>query len=113
LVYTSFFQIEECNGRYSVGVTAVVRVCLKDGTSHEDVGYGSGENPRKGAAIEKAKKEAVSDARKRALRLFGDALGNCLYDKSYLSRLKSGKVCLFSFFIEYILILIQFLGFWR
>jgi len=70
-------------------VTAVVRVTLKDGTFHEDVGYGTAENPRRGQAIEKAKKEAVSDARKRVLRLFGDALGNCLYDKSHLKRIKT------------------------
>ena len=69
----------------------MVRVTLKDGTSHEDVGYGTAENPKKGAAIEKAKKEAVSDARKRALRLFGDALGNCLYDKEHLKRLKTSR----------------------
>ena len=43
----------------------------------------AGENRRKGAAIEKAKKGAISDARKRALRLYGDALGNCIYDKQY------------------------------
>jgi len=83
--------IEESNGRFSVGVTAVVRITLRDGTSHEDVGYGNGEHPKRGLAIEKAKKEAVSDARKRALRLFGDALGNCLYDKQHLKRIKSGK----------------------
>ena len=67
----------------------MVRVTLKDGTSHEDVGYGTAELPKKGLAIEKAKKEAVSDARKRALRVFGDALGNCLYDKDHLKRLKT------------------------
>jgi hypothetical protein len=81
--------VEEDNGRFNVGVTAVIRVTLKDGTFREDVGYGCGENPKKGQAIEKAKKEAVSDARKRALRLFGDALGNCLYDKNHLKRIKT------------------------
>ncbi|KAK5576049.1 hypothetical protein RB653_007187 [Dictyostelium firmibasis] len=67
--------------RYRVGVTAIVRVTLKDGTFQEDVGYGSTEHPSKGSAIENAKKEAVSDARKRTLRLFGDRIGNSLYDK--------------------------------
>lgn len=33
----------------------------------------------------------MSDARKRALRLFGNALGNCLYDKEHLVKLKSAK----------------------
>ncbi len=37
---TSDFS-EERNGRFSVGYTAVVRVTLKDGTYHEDVGFGS------------------------------------------------------------------------
>merc|ERR1712137_313113 len=81
--------IEEEKGRFAVGVTAVVRITLKDGTFHEDVGYGTAEMPNRGQAIEKAKKEAVSDARKRVLRLFGDALGNCLYDKSHLKRIKT------------------------
>jgi DNA repair and recombination protein RAD52 len=72
-----------------VGVTAVVRVSLKDGTYHEDVGYGISENKNKGIAIENAKKEAVSDARKRALRLFGNALGNCIYDKEHINRVKN------------------------
>ncbi|EGC39025.1 hypothetical protein DICPUDRAFT_148248 [Dictyostelium purpureum] len=67
--------------KYKVGVTAIVRVTLKDGTYQEDVGYGCSDNPSKGTAIENAKKEAVSDARKRTLRLFGDGLGNSLYDK--------------------------------
>lgn len=78
-------------GRFVVGVTAVVKVMLKDGTFHEDVGYGMSENPKKGSAIENAKKEAVSDARKRALRLFGSALGNCLYDKEHLRKVKTSK----------------------
>lgn len=56
---------------------------LRDGTFHEDVGYGMCEHKNKGDAIEKAKKEAVSDARKRALRLFGNALGNSVYDREH------------------------------
>jgi recombination DNA repair RAD52 pathway protein len=43
-------------GRFTVGVTAVVRVTLRDGTFHEDVGFGMSENPKKGSAIENAKK---------------------------------------------------------
>jgi len=62
---------------------------LKDGTFHEDVGYGICDNKSKGTAIENAKKEAVSDARKRALRVFGNALGNCVYDKEHIKKIKS------------------------
>eukprot|EP01088_Endostelium_zonatum_P022678 TRINITY_DN99_c1_g3_i1.p1 TRINITY_DN99_c1_g3~~TRINITY_DN99_c1_g3_i1.p1 ORF type:complete len:365 (-),score=111.93 TRINITY_DN99_c1_g3_i1:2-1096(-) len=71
-------------GRVTVGITAIVRVTLKDGTYHEDVGYGCSTHPQRATAIENAKKEAVSDARKRALRLFGNALGNCIYDKQHV-----------------------------
>lgn len=48
--------------------------------------------PDRGTALEKCKKEAVTDATKRALRLFGNVLGNCIYDKGHLSDVKSGKV---------------------
>eukprot|EP01095_Lingulamoeba_sp_RSL-Kostka_P011151 TRINITY_DN4167_c0_g1_i2.p1 TRINITY_DN4167_c0_g1~~TRINITY_DN4167_c0_g1_i2.p1 ORF type:complete len:350 (+),score=125.86 TRINITY_DN4167_c0_g1_i2:124-1173(+) len=85
------FVEQTAGGKYSVGVTAVVRVTLKNGISHEDVGYGICEHPKRASAIENAKKEAVSDARKRTLRLFGDMLGNCLYDKKYLKELKNKK----------------------
>jgi len=59
----------------------------------KDVGYGHIENCKgKAAAFEKAKKEAATDALKRALRNFGNVLGNCLYDKDYLSRITKLKV---------------------
>jgi len=88
-VHMDFLEQDPKN--FKVGVSAVVRVTLKDGTFHEDVGFGSAENPRKGTAIENAKKEAITDARKRALRMFGNALGNCIYDKQYLKRVKTMK----------------------
>ncbi|KAJ1679061.1 DNA repair protein rad52 [Spiromyces aspiralis] len=73
------------NGAYNIGVSCVMRVTLKDGTFHEDVGYGVMERAKtKSQAFEKAKKEAATDALKRALRSFGNCLGNCLYNKQYL-----------------------------
>ncbi|KAK4966021.1 hypothetical protein LTR28_003342 [Elasticomyces elasticus] len=58
-----------------------------------DIGYGHIENCKgKAAAFEKAKKEAATDALKRALRNFGNVLGNCLYDKDYLQRVTKVKV---------------------
>lgn len=58
--------------------------------THEDIGDGTGKSSTsKFEAMQKAEKEAISDARKRALRLFGDALGNCLYDKEFLKLLKN------------------------
>ncbi|CAE7102365.1 unnamed protein product [Rhizoctonia solani] len=78
--------------RYNVGVSAVVRVTLRDGAFHEDVGFGALDNARgKGAALDKCKKEAVTDAIKRTLRNFGNVLGNCLYDKQYVSEIAKVK----------------------
>ena len=81
---------------------------MKDGTSHEvgdgevtrsqvliclqDIGYGHIENCKgKAAAFEKAKKEGTTDALKRALRNFGNVLGNCIYDKEYVSKVTKVK----------------------
>lgn len=85
--------MEDKGGRWFVGLSCIVRIMLKDGSYHEDVGYGSCANmPDRGAALEKAKKEASSDALKRALRLFGNGLGNCIYDKEYLNKIAKGQV---------------------
>ncbi|OJD28451.1 hypothetical protein ACJ73_00138 [Blastomyces percursus] len=79
-------------GKVSVGVAVIVRVTLKDGAFHEDLGYGHSENSKsKALAFEKAKKEGTTDALKRALRTFGNVLGNCVYDKEYLSRVTKVK----------------------
>ncbi|PPQ86657.1 hypothetical protein CVT25_006841 [Psilocybe cyanescens] len=89
---TDFTDYNEETRRYSVGVTAIMRVTLKDGVFHEDTGYGMLENSKsKGAALDKCKKEAVTDGLKRALRNFGNVLGNCLYDKSYTSEIVKVK----------------------
>ena len=48
---------------------------------HEDIGYGTSKDNDQGQAIERAKKAAVTDARKRALRCFGEFLGNSLKHK--------------------------------
>lgn len=42
--------------------------------------------------IKQCKKEAVTDGVKRALRNFGNLLGNCLYDKSYTQEIVKIKV---------------------
>lgn len=77
--------VDHNQGRFFVGVSAIVRVQLKDGCYHEDVGYGVSEGMRsKALSIEKARKEAVTDGLKRALKSFGNALGNCLNDKDYI-----------------------------
>ena len=79
--------------KISLGLSVIVRVTLRDGTFHEDIGYGHIENCKgKAAAFEKAKKEGTTDALKRALRNFGNVLGNCIYDKAYLQKVTKMKV---------------------
>ena len=98
-------------GKITLGLSVIVRVTLRDGTYHEvrleiqatsvaviltriqDIGYGHIENCKgKAAAFEKAKKEGTTDALKRALRNFGNILGNCIYDKDYLARVTKLKI---------------------
>ncbi|XP_041349293.1 fibulin-2-like [Gigantopelta aegis] len=77
--------VDHNNGRFYVGISALVKVQLKDGVYHEDIGYGVSEGLRsKALSIEKARKEAVTDGLKRALKSFGNCLGNCLGNKDYL-----------------------------
>lgn len=47
----------------------------------QDVGFGAGDR-------EKASKEAVTDAIKRACRQYGNYFGNSLYDKGHLAELE-------------------------
>jgi DNA repair and recombination protein RAD52 len=88
-----FVDENTTTGKISLGLSVIVRVTLKDGAYHEDVGYGHIENCKgKAAAFEKAKKEGTTDGLKRALRNFGNLLGNCVYDKEYLARVTKMKV---------------------
>ncbi|TQV93961.1 RAD52 DNA repair protein RADC [Cordyceps javanica] len=78
--------------RVSIGLSVIVRITLRDGTYHEDIGYGSIENARgKAMAFEKAKKEGTTDALKRTLRSFGNVLGNCIYDQDYVKQVTKIK----------------------
>lgn len=88
-------------GKHSAVVTCKVRVTVSwpDGrqTFHEDFGFGGGQKmPRPSEAVEQGVKEAVTDALKRALRQFGDALGNCLYEKAFLKWLEANRKSLLS-----------------
>ncbi|XP_067855811.1 DNA repair protein RAD52 homolog isoform X2 [Heptranchias perlo] len=77
--------VDLINGKFFVGVSAFIKVQLKDGSFHEDVGYGVSEGLKsKALSLEKARKEAVTDGLKRALKSFGNVLGNCILDKEYL-----------------------------
>ncbi|OAF59638.1 DNA repair protein [Pseudogymnoascus destructans] len=88
-----FLDENPTTGKVNLGLSVIVRVSLRDGTFHEDIGYGHIENCKgKAAAFEKAKKEGTTDAMKRALRNFGNVLGNCIYDKEYLAKVTKVKV---------------------
>lgn len=81
------------SGRVSLGLSVVVRITIRDGTFHEDFGYGFLENAKnKAVAFEKCKKEAFTDGLKRCLRCFGNVLGNCLYDKTILAKMQKVKL---------------------
>lgn len=77
-ITTDFMDYSEESRRYNVGVTAIVRVTLRDGVFHEDVGYGLLENSKsKGAALDKVRNHCYSprvmiscaySARRRRLR---------------------------------------------
>ena len=55
-ITVDFIDYSEESRRYNVGVTAIVRVTLRDGVYHEDVGYGLLENSKsKGAALDKVR----------------------------------------------------------
>lgn len=82
--------VEEKNGRYNIGAKCIIRVTLRNGCHREDLGYGSSVNmPQRQQAYDKAYKEAVTDALKRTLRQFGEAMGNCLYNKEYVSMVRN------------------------
>lgn len=92
-IQVDFVDENAQNGRISLGLSVTLRVTLRDGAFHEDVGYGHIENCKgKAAAFEKAKKEGTTDALKRTMRNFGNVLGNCLYDKDFLSKVTKLKV---------------------
>lgn len=92
-VTVDFVDENTTTGKVSLGLSVTIRVTLRDGTFHEDIGYGHMENSKgKAAAFEKAKKEGTTDGLKRALRNFGNVLGNCIYDKEYLKQVSKVKI---------------------
>ncbi|KAJ5867402.1 DNA repair and recombination protein [Penicillium chrysogenum] len=91
-IQIDFVEENQNTGKISLGLSVIMRVTLRDGTFHEDIGYGHIENCKgKAAAFEKAKKEGTTDALKRALRNFGNVLGNCIYDKDYVAKVTKVK----------------------
>lgn len=70
-------------GKAYAVASALVRVTLANGAYHEDVGVGTSTQSNAQAARENAEKACITDGIKRALRQFGNLLGNSLYDANY------------------------------
>jgi DNA repair and recombination protein RAD52 len=78
-VHTSQY---EKNGREHFVVTYLATVSVTvGGKISEDIGTGTSDTTSAGDSFEMASKTAVTDALKRALRVFGAQFGNSLYDK--------------------------------
>lgn len=70
------------DGRTQYAVTYRARVTVRAlGKQSEDIGFGTSSQGSLGDAHEMAGKTAVTDAMKRAFRVFGNQFGNSLYDK--------------------------------
>lgn len=84
---------QENHGRFLVVVQCITRVTLvREGNSNDGIGTGKAENsPSRAMALDKARKEAQTDALKRALRMFGKSLGNCVYDKEFKMHVRKVK----------------------
>ena len=93
----SFLQLElrligtfEDGGKTSVAYSCTGSVEAL-GVTKQDTGYGDGTDRNALKAHELAVKEAVTDARKRCLMMFGDQFGLALYDKAQTHVEKPGK----------------------
>jgi len=73
---------ELIQGKWTVAYTSHVRISV-DTTFREELGQGDSTDRSKAAAASNAMKASVTDAIKRAARLFGDKLGNTLYGISF------------------------------
>jgi len=80
------------DNKYSVTCLTRLRVTLREsGIYHEDTGSATKVDFDPAVARCDAAKHANSDALKRTLRLFGNKLGNKLYDKEFLGNVEVKK----------------------
>jgi len=79
---------DEIEGIFHCGCHAIVKITLKDGTFHEDVGYGISKDKTLSNALERAKKIAVTDGIKRSVKQFGNHVGLCIYNHKYMEQVK-------------------------
>lgn len=77
-------------GQWSCYAAATARVFTRKAKDmgHEDTGTKTLKGPNKFEVMGNVRKSAVSDAKKRAMRLFGDSLGNMCYDKEKVTACK-------------------------
>lgn len=93
------YATETSVGKWSVGMAVTVQLTvlwedkgLTREAVHQDIGYGTMDNaPGRGKALEKCRKEGMTDGIKRAARQFGNATGGCLYNTEYRDRVKKVK----------------------
>jgi DNA repair and recombination protein RAD52 len=86
---------EDGGNRWSCAYQCHMRVSFLDAgravTWHEDVGYGASQQSKIDAALEVAYKGAVTDARKRCLRLFGPSLGLTVNSEAFQKTASDAK----------------------
>mmetsp|Transcript_15487 Transcript_15487/g.25343 ORF Transcript_15487/g.25343 Transcript_15487/m.25343 type:complete len:414 (+) Transcript_15487:646-1887(+) len=80
---------KQVNGSYEIAVMAIMSIILPNNTMHQDVGFGEAKRKREADAYEHAVKSAFTDARKRALRQFGPALGLNLNERDHVRERKA------------------------
>ncbi len=93
------YATESSVGKWSVGMAVTVQLTVfwddKGFTrevTHQDIGYGTMDNaPGRGKAMEKCRKEGMTDGIKRTARQFGNATGGCLYNTEYRDCVKKVK----------------------
>ncbi|GAA99205.1 uncharacterized protein L969DRAFT_86416 [Mixia osmundae IAM 14324] len=85
-----YHEMDPVTKRWSTCASATVKVILAPSLSipgyqayHTDVGTGDSTGPDRAQTIALARKAAVTDATKRALRCFGELTGNCCYDETF------------------------------
>ena len=85
-------QLELVQGKWTCLITCVMRIRLANGAWREDAGTGTAERqPSKVTAVDMAKKSAVTDALKRAMRQFGSGLGNSTRNPEALKDYKAAS----------------------
>lgn len=84
-------NVKQEGSKWSVVATADVRVTLSNGAYREDTGVGTSSQSKLLLARETAEKASITDGIKRALRQFGNLLGNSLYDSDYVRGLDINK----------------------